>query len=92
MLVNVSGEQFWGPVDTAVSIWVDYMWFTQISGRVLHSVETAAPVDGHQLDVVGHGELKFELWDKSFLEKVRVLRTLPNKILIERQVWRRNRL
>ena len=91
--VNLSGEQLWVPVDTAaVSIWVDYMWFTQIGGRVLHSIETAAAVDGHHLDVVGHGEPKFELWDQSFLEKIRVLRTLPDKILIRRQFWGRNRL
>ena len=93
VLVCLSGEQLWVPVDTAaVLIWVDHAWFSQIGGTVLPCEKTAEAVDGHHLEVVGQGVLKFELWGKRFQEKVKILGKLPDKVLIGRQFWRRNRL
>lgn len=92
LLVYLSGEQLWVPVDTAaVSIWVDHAWFSQIGGTVLPCEKTADAVDGQHLEVVGQGMLKFELWGKHFQEKVRILDKLPDKLLLGRQFWRRNR-
>lgn len=93
VLVKVSGEQLWVPVDTAaVSIWVDYAWFIRIGGNVLPCDEKAEAVDGHHLEVVGQGILSFELWGRPFHESVRVLHKMPDKILIGRKFWRRNKL
>ena len=54
--------------------------------------ETAEAVDGNHLEVVGKGVLKFELWERHFEEEVKVLRQLPDKLLIGRRFWRKNRL
>ena len=93
VLVEISGEHFWVPVDTAaLSIWVDSSWFTERGGQILSCDDRAEGVDGNQLHVEGKGALKFELWGGRFEEEVKVLRNLPDKLLVGRQFWRRNKL
>lgn len=84
--VDISGQSLWVPVDTAaLSIWVDHDWFLGKGGTVRTSLEVAEAVDGHKLEVEGVGSLKFELWGRNFFEEVRVMRNLPDKILIGRR-------
>ena len=45
-----------------------------------------------KLGVVGTGTLQFEFWQQTFTREVRVMSTLPDRILIGRRFWRENGL
>lgn len=84
------GERLWAPADTcALSIWVDRRWFEGNGGTVCGTVDRATAVDGSEITVEGEGMIRFELWGEAFEEKVRVMSSLPDKILIGRRFLRR---
>ena len=89
--VNIFGEKMWVPVDTAaLSIWIDWDWFVQNGETLLTTGHgTAEAVD---VDVGGQGVVEFELWGKRFKEIVKVLGSLPDRLLIDRKFWRKNKL
>lgn len=71
------------PMDTAaLSIWVDHDWFVANGGQVTSRGGAATAADGHDIGVVGAGKLTFSFWDRSFTQDVRIMSTLPDKLLI----------
>ena len=52
----------------------------------------ACAADGGKLKVVANLALAFEVWGRMFSRKVRIIYTLPDKILIGRRFWREMRL
>lgn len=91
--VFVFGEEQWAPADTcALSTWVDQQWFEENGGAVQETLDSATAVDGTELVVVGEGTIRFELWGERFEERVRVMKRLPDKLLIGRRFLRRHGL
>lgn len=91
--MRVFGARLMAPIDTAAfSIWVDYSWFLGHGGRMLTLGGAATAADGREIAVKGTGEMAFSVWGENFTEKVRVITTLPTKVLIGRKFWRRNGL
>lgn len=87
------GESLVVPIDTAaLSIWVDHGWFAANGGKLKSRGGAACAADGGKLGVVGTGTLQFEFWQQTFTREVRVMSTLPDRILIGRRFWRENGL
>lgn len=87
--VSTCAEEIMVTIDTAaLSIWVDYDWYTAHGGKILSKGGSACAADGREIGVVGTGKLKFAFWGLSFVEEVRVMTHLPDKMLIGQNFWR----
>eukprot|EP00171_Calliarthron_tuberculosum_P002217 IDg2217t1 len=68
----------------------DKSWYLKNGGDIVKDSSTATGADGRSLDVTGRGFLRFRLWGCDFYEEVRVMSTLPSKLLIGLRFWRKN--
>jgi hypothetical protein len=79
-------------IDTgAQSFWVDKAWFLAQGGTIHDDEGSAEGADGGRLLVAGKGVLPcFTLWGHRFVEQaVRVMESLPSKVLIGSEFWRK---
>jgi hypothetical protein len=75
----------------ATNVWFDEEKFAECNGRDLEpATRGAGGADGSALDVVGTGVVTFSLWGRLTQNiRVRVMRTLPSRILIGRRLMLR---
>lgn len=91
--VRACGEFMPIPIDTAaLSVWVDEGWYREGGGKLLPKGGSAQAADGHGITVVGTGQLEFRVWGETFKEPVRIMCTLPDKILLGRRFWQQRGL
>lgn len=77
-------------IDTAaLSIWVDHKCFIEHGGMILSKRGAVCAEDGSDFGVIGSGQFKCVFWVLEFVEDVRIMSTLPDKILIGRKFSRK---
>jgi hypothetical protein len=70
-------------LDTACwDVWVEESKFKAVGGREFTEGGDAAGADGTMLLVAGEGTLTMTLWGGSVHLRVRVMRTIPSKVLV----------
>ena len=90
MCLRAYCEEVIVPIDTAaLSIWVDFLWFTPHGGTILSKGVSACAGDGREIGVVGTAKMDFELWGVQFSERMRLISTLPDRVLIGQTFWRK---
>jgi hypothetical protein len=75
------------------SIWVNKREFQEMGGYAYEEGGSAQAADGQPLNVAGQGKLDFCLWGRLFRgERVRVMESLPSRILIGRRFMIKNNM